>query len=258
MVVNALSENPRRVLLHVGTHRTGTTSIQHFLRDHNEDVLSKVGASFPDGFLIPAAHSELPLLCIRPERTWPARIRLPGTQDERWLATARRHVRSDVQTSTDEVLVYSHEDLSYLRFDDEFERLRALFVPREVTVVVALRDKRDFLRSYGEQLAAMGFGPSDDPTSFAYLEPDSWLLDHDALVEGYRRHFGTEHVVVLDYDEMLRTDGSAIPAVAALLGISPTSLPSLDEYFFNPAGAHIRASEAQLADIRLRVRDQSR
>jgi hypothetical protein len=247
-----------RVLLHVGTHKTGTTSIQQFLRDHDDDLLAAAGASFPEGFLIPGLHSELPLLSIRAGRSWPARIRFPETQSEAWLAAAERHVRSQVQTSEFETLVYSHEDLSYLRFDDEFVRLRGLFGPRDVTVVVVLRDKRDFLRSYREQLAAMGFAPSNDPTSFAYVGPDSWLLDYDALVNGCRRHFGTEHVEVLDYDEMVDADHSMIPAVVRLLGIEQTSLPPLDRYFFNQAGAHLRPSEAQLAAIRQRLAEQAK
>ena len=257
MRLNTLGRMSGRVLVHIGTHKTGSTSIQEFLRDHNDDLLATVGASFPEGFLIPGLHSELPLLSIRAGRSWSARIRFPETQTATWLAAAERHVRSRVQSTDFEVLVYSHEDLSYLRFDDEFVRLRELFAPRDVTVVVVLRDKTDFLRSYREQLSAMGFEPSDDPTSFAYVEPDSWLLDYDALLNGCRRAFGAEHVEVLDYDELVVADRSVIPAVAGLLGIERTSLPPLDGYFFNRAGAHLRPNEAQLAAIRQRLAEQS-
>src|SRR3954452_14610234 len=114
---------PQRVLLHVGTHKTGSTSLQHFFRDQNYTLLAAVGASYPDGFLIPTMHSELPLLTIRPERLWPARIRFPETQGETWLAAAAQHVRTTVHSSPLDILVWSHEDLSYLRFDDEFQRL---------------------------------------------------------------------------------------------------------------------------------------
>jgi hypothetical protein len=248
---------PRRVLLHIGTHKTGTTSLQHFLQDHNGTLLAAAGAHYPTGFFIPTLHADLPLLTIRPERTWPARIRFPETQRPAWQAAAEAHVRRQVESSPHELLVYSHEDLSYLRFDDELERLRALLHGRTVQVVVCLRDPAAFLRSYGEQLAATGFAPSADPTSFAYVERDSWLVDRDTLLSGYRRWFGDEHVRVVDYDETVRLDGSVIPALAELVGIPRSSLPPLDEYFLNQSGMHLRPTDEQLAAIRQRLLQQA-
>ena len=65
--LGTLRAMPERVLLHVGTHKTGTTSLQHFLRDEG-DLLASVDAAYPPGFAIPTAHAELPLLAVRPER----------------------------------------------------------------------------------------------------------------------------------------------------------------------------------------------
>src|SRR4051794_32720997 len=143
---------PGRVVLHVGTHKTGTTSIQQFLRDENDGLLAAAGASYAEGFLIPIVHTELPLLTIRPERMWPARLRFPETQRRSWQVAASAHVREQVNTAKPDRLVYVHEDLSYLRHDDEFERLRDLFAGRAVTVVVFLRKRGDFLRSYAAQI----------------------------------------------------------------------------------------------------------
>lgn len=241
---------PGRIVLHVGTHKTGTTSIQQFLRDHNDGLLATAGCSYPTGFLLPVVHTDLPLLTIRADRTWPARLRFPETQRASWMSAARSHVRHQVAAPEPHQLVYVHEDLSYLRFDDEFDRLRALLQGRSVTVVVCIREPAAFLRSYRSQLHGTGFEPSDDPTSFAYLEPDSWLLDHDALLAGYRRCFGEANVEVLDYEALMQHDGTVIPAFAELLGIPRSSLPSLDGYRLNQAGAHIRLSDDQLGAIR--------
>ena len=41
----------RRVILHIGTHRTGTTSIQRFLADHREGALRDGGYRYPVGML---------------------------------------------------------------------------------------------------------------------------------------------------------------------------------------------------------------
>lgn len=248
---------PEGIVLHVGIHKTGTTSFQHFLRDHNDGLLAAAGVRHPEGFLIPTLHTELALLTVRPERTWPARIRFPDTQRAGWQAAAEAHVRRQVTSSAEPVLVYSHEDLSYLRSDDELDRLKELMAGRSVRVVVVLRDRADFLRSYGEQLIATGFELSDELTSFAYVGADSWLVDYDGLLDGYRRCFGADHVTVVDYDETLRRDGSVIPAVAELLGIARSALPSLDLYSLNQEGGHIRLSDEQLAAVRRRVVQQA-
>jgi hypothetical protein len=239
-----------RVLVHVGTHKTGTTSIQGFLRDEEDGLLASVGGHYPPGFLLPTVHTDLPLLTIRPERTWPARLRFPETQRGSWQAAARAHVRRQVVEADADLLVYVHEDLSYLRFDDELERLAELFAGRAVSVVAVLRDDDAFLRSYRSQLAGTGFATSDDPTSFAYVEPDSWLLDHEALLDGYRRWFGADHVTVLDYDHLVAVDGTVIPAYAELLGLDRAALPPLDRYHYNASGSHIRLSDDELRAIR--------
>lgn len=239
-----------RVLLHVGTHKTGTTSIQQFLRDQNDGLLAATGSVYPPGFLIPVVHTELPLLTIRPDRTWPARIRFPETQRPSWATAAHDHVRAQVLSAEHEQLVYVHEDLSYLRFADEFGRLGDLFSGRHVNVVIVLREREAFLRSYRSQMEATGFQESADPTSFAYLEPDSWLLDFDTLIRGYRQAFGDSNVTILNYDDLVRSDGTVIPRFAELIGIPRSSLPGLTKYRLNQTGAHIRLSDDQLDDIR--------
>jgi hypothetical protein len=154
--------------------------------------------------------------------------------------------------------VYSHEDLSYIRHDDELLRLRDLLGNRIVSIVVYLRDKSAFLASYRAQLDATGFAPSDDPDSYAYTDANSWLVDYDALVAGYRRVFGAEHVRVLDYDAVMRHDGSVIASFTDLLGIERDALPSLERYFFNRSGAQLRPTADQIGAIRRRLSERRR
>ena len=69
----------------------------------------------------------------------------------------------------------------------------------------------------------MGYQSSDDPTSFAYVEPDSWLVDYTTLVHTYRQAFDEDNVKVLDYDETVLADGSVIPAVTDMLPVPRSS-----------------------------------
>jgi len=244
------------VVLHIGTHKTGSTSLQQFLRDHRDGLLAATGAAYPTGMVIPASHAELPLLVIRPTRTWPARLRFPETQRRPWLAAADTHIRDELRCAAEEVVILSHEDLSYVRFDDELDRLRDLLSPRTVKVVVFLRERTAFLSSYREQLEAMAIRPSEDPCSFAYTAEDSWLVDYPQLVDVFRRGFGADNVEVLDYDAVLASDGSVIPAFADLLGIRRSSLPTLDPYFLNRRGQQLVPSDESLRAIRARLARQ--
>ncbi len=245
-----------KVVLHIGTHKTGSTSLQHFLRDAGP-LLAQADAWYPPGLVLDTAHSELPLLSVRLERDWPARIRFPELRMPGWLDVANRHVRAQVGDAARGTIVYSHEDLSYLRFPDEFERLIRLLDPAEVRVIVFLRDKQSFLRSYGDQLAATGFEASADPASFAYVGEDSWLVDYDSLLDGYRKAFGASNVEVVDYDAVMQQDASIIPTFAELLGVTRAELPPLDGYQLNRSGMHLRPTPEQLDSIRRRLADQA-
>jgi hypothetical protein len=216
-------------VVHVGTHKTGTTSIQRFL-GANPTVLTAHGVRRPPGFLDPLQHHELPLLVLRPALATPQRRALPQAHDADWLAAASEHVRRTVEAAPEPVLVYSHEGLSFVRQPDEAARLAGL-IPRPVTIVVFLREPAAYLRSYTAQLARMGIAPSDDPASIAYVEPDSWLVDGDALVGAYRAVF--DDVRVLDYDACCAADHTVIPSLTDVLGIPRGALPPLDRWFAN-------------------------
>jgi hypothetical protein len=243
------------VVLHIGTHKTGTTSLQYFLRTARDDLLREAGVSYPDGLVLPTAHAELPLLTVRQDRTWPARIRFPEVQDPRWLAAAHDHVRAQLAAATGDTVIFSHEDLSYLRHDDELEHLRSLLQPLPVVVVVYLRDKASFLRSYREQLEVTGFGATDDPTSYAYTDADSWLVDYDALIDGYERIVGP--VDVVDYDAVVERDGSILASFADRTGIPRDALPPPGQLFLNRSGMQLRPTQERIDSIRRRLAAQA-
>jgi len=70
-----------------------------------------------------------------------------------------------------------------------------------------------------------GFSESSDPTSFAYLNADSWLVDYDEILQSYRHVFGADHVHHVDYDAALSRDSSIIPAVMAHVVGDTSDLP---------------------------------
>ena len=212
----------QRAIVHIGTHKTGSTSLQYWLAQHAAELekdhhLGVYRPIHPNG-------RELALLCANPDRSIPTTREIPEWRTESWRTPAWGHVRSEIERG-DEVLLLSNETLSLLRSTAELERLGELLAPRAVDVVLVTRQPAEFLRSWREQLTRDGFTPSQDRHSFAYLESDSWLVDYDEIVRANGAVFGPDHVHVVDYDEALATFGSIIPAVMATCGLEVSKLP---------------------------------
>jgi hypothetical protein len=212
----------QRAIVHIGTHKTGSTSLQYWLTQHATELQTRHGLGVyrpihPNG-------RELALLCADPDRSIPTIREIPEWRTEAWRTPTWGHVRSEVER-TDEVIFFSNETLSLLRAPEELERLRELLAPRVVDIVLVTRKAEDFLRSWREQLTRDGFAMSQDPTSFAYLERDSWLVDYDEIVRANRGVFGESHVHVVDYDAAMARINSVIPAVMAHAVSDVTTLP---------------------------------
>ena len=226
----------RQFILHVGTHKTGSKSLQRFMLDHAGDI-SRKGVAVYRGEFRDANHIELHLAAMRDERDSFARlVRTDLTID----AGFRRHVADRVQafirSRCEERLVFTAEGLCWLRHDDEIDRLQTILGVGngEAKVVLYLRNKVDFLRSYTAQIHKVpGRQPSNDRSSTLYVEPDSWLVDYDALVATYQRGFGAGNVVVIDYDQEMRTVGNVIPSFLKVLGLDAAEELDFSSYFLN-------------------------
>jgi hypothetical protein len=216
-----------QALIHIGTHKTGTTSFQNWAAASGAP-LAAAGVTWLDGRLGPS-HAEVPMLTIDADRSLAMRAVHPDWCLPSWQAEAREDIRAQGETAGERLLI-SSEALSYARRPQEVERLAALFAPRRIHVVAVLREPRSYLRSYRRTLSGMGFEPSRHQGSFAYVEDDSWLLDYEGMLGAYREALGEEAVTVLDYEAELERRGSIIPAILDGFGIEPDGLPDWDDF----------------------------
>lgn len=198
-----------RCILHVGVPRTGTTSVQQFLRD-------QLGApTYPVGVMEPNQHIELAIYAAQSQQTlddpaWrnlyrvfdvPPRERIADIVGA-WAGDARR-AGSD--------LVLSSEVLASLRFDDEADRLIALLRSigvDDLEVIIVRRDPASFLASYREALAFVG----------VTIEPEPWMVDFDRRITLWSERCD---VHVFDLEQEMETHGSIIPAIARVVGTEP-------------------------------------
>lgn len=217
-----------RAIIHVGTHKTGTTSLQRWMASDRELIRRRTGIR-PYVGRFSTNHYEFPLLCSRPDRDLPVRHRHTDWNSATFYADVRSHIRGQLEMDDDDVLI-SAEGLSYLRHDDEVEALKDLVAPRVPTFILCVRERAGYLRSYRGQMEKMGFAPSADRGSFAYTADDTWIADFGAI----RRTF--QEPVTLDYDSAVANWGSVIPAFFEALGIDPEVLPNWQSTWVNRTG----------------------
>lgn len=219
------SNDTRRVVVHIGQHKTGSTAFQAALVDARED-LERLDVAVFHSSVVKAKNQagELPLLTVRPELVFPMRARNPDASLPEGREVMRQIVAQQVARPKG-TLIASAEALSFIRTEEEARALRDLLSGREVEIVVALRDPAGFLESWVNQLERMDLPTTSPfPTSLSYTHPDTWLVDHEGLLAPFRAVFGSEHVHVLDYDAIVARDSTIIPALWETCGLPVAAL----------------------------------
>jgi hypothetical protein len=211
--VKATGPHSLRAIVHVGTHKTGTTAFQQYVERWRDELLRDHGIHVHRGLFLPS-HLELPSLVVRPELKTPDRWLLEhqfqASSDE-----LRAAIRATVESDAPSVL-FSAEGLSFIRTADEAAALRELMAPRAMTPVVVFREPADYLRAFRVSHSSWFSEPSADPTSVTYWEADSWLARYDDLLAALKL---LGEPVVIDYDREMAEKGTVIPALLRTMGL---------------------------------------
>ena len=220
--------------IHVGLHKTGTTAFQEALdlaagelSERGVQVMQYFGPLYRD---TPVSQAfDLANAVVRLDIDAYFRLRAPESLLASVLAESERSVRAYAAAPAPH-LVASMESLSLISSVEEVERMVDLLSPREVSVVLVLREKSEFLRSLRLQVARLGLPTSSEfHDSCLYLEDDTWLADFDRMIGNFVSVLGDERVTVVDYDAVVRRDGTVVPALWVATGLP--SIPSKSEIF---------------------------
>lgn len=206
------------VFLHIGTQKTGTTSIQMFLGSQ-KDYLKRNGFALCCGLSGKPNFKELLHASIAPSRLADMIIKNPKMG--RFLLTwrIRRHIRQIMSRNPSASLIASTEVLCWLRDPGEIAMLRELFPPGATfTVILCLRDKEDFIASYKRQLDARKIPYGTRQGQRSYIEKDSWLLDYDSIKTTFQAL--TDEIRVISYEEATRSGQNIIKTFCQTIGIS--------------------------------------
>lgn len=203
-----------KLFIHIGTHKTGSTAIQHNLR-YNKDNLSQKGIYY--------LQLTKPLYRL---------IRCKNYDDD--MANDLRnyfryHVMQEKKhnTQTPQYLIswegFSGDPFSgYSNTKLIAEYLKKATIGIDVTVIVYLRRQDDFIESLYTQNIHQG-------ESFSFQDfyrslPDG-SFNWESFLESYENHFEKENIIVRRYDKVLFTEtDSLLKDFYNLIGIDFSSI----------------------------------
>lgn len=204
-----------QVVLHIGTDKTGTSSIQHFLRD-NRDRLAESGWLYPR---TPGAarHQRLGLFLKSPEElaespAWYRQRNWPGTPPDADPAAFRKAFRrrlfSEIESSGLSRVLFSDEML-FNSSDPALRRLRRLTdrIAESVRMVVYLRRQDDHLASRYQQGVKVGWVLR----LREWVQEDlSGLYDYHAVLRRHQELLSPDALVVRRFEPDAFADGSLL------------------------------------------------
>lgn len=189
-------ESETRVLLHIGSPKTGTTAIQTFFNKNFTQAALGARLHYPDLARHKGAHHGLVSAVM-------------GDRAPRWIAPCNfddlRAKLAAYRSESPRWALFSSEVLSGWAFVHcrEFPRLKDLFAPFDVSVVLYVRDQVALAESAYLQFAKTGsyFGSVDEFLGKALPR----MGDYETIHAKYEELFGSGSVTLINYD-VVRAD----------------------------------------------------
>ena len=215
--------------LHIGTGKTGTTSIQTFL-ELNREALRKRGVVVP---VSPGRRNHLRLTPYALndgviDNTRRARGLLRPDQVAHFRERFAQRFREEAATWTDgHTVIMSSEQMTRLSQPEEIARLRALlsFATKTFIVVYFRRQDEYFVSEYS-QLIKGGRGIALDG---ALKHIKKQVYNYHAFLQNWADAFGKENIIVRPFERSQMVGGDAVQDFASVVG-----LDGLSEYVLPP------------------------
>ncbi|HSH95986.1 MAG TPA: hypothetical protein VK968_17705, partial [Roseimicrobium sp.] len=204
-------------VLHIGRHKSGTTSLQRFLHA-NRLVLQREGLVYPETPAGAFAHHEIAEVFARRIRKASREL---NTDESRTVARI-----TDVAASSGKKVLLSSEGFQ----NADPAVVAQYFPPGKTQVIVYVREQADYvLSSYQQKVHAHNHFLRLD-TSFQQS-----VVDYDKFLSGWEKAFGREHIVVRAYERKLLKDGDIIADFLELLGLDQVLDLAFDNEDQNPS-----------------------
>jgi hypothetical protein len=214
----------RKILLHIGRHKTGTTAIQQFLGD-NRGALLRAGYFVPLAGRVNAGHHGFAQPFVK------GRLQETLRNGQLGELPAFRQLREELtDVPESHTVVISSEALQNCRP----EAVRRAFEGYDARVVVYLRNQLEYLATaYVQRIHATTYAGSIDDyyrdvyqgssNYFAFLKNWTQAFPDAVTVRRYASGAAVEdfceHVLDIDHDDYARRSGDSNPSLNARLAV---------------------------------------
>lgn len=218
-----------KLTLHIGTPKTGTTSLQRWFAGQRAALLAQ-GVWYPEAL---GAENHRKLMTFardtdKPDDSFP-RFGIRSPEDHArfrdTLAAAFDAEAAEARAAGAQVALISNEHLwSKINTKDQVERLRAFLDARfdTVTVVLHLRPQVDLMISNASQLARMGTLVTEAELTREGIGPKNAFYGYDRTVAVWEGVFGPERLALVPF----RRQPDITAVLTAALGIDTAGLPA--------------------------------
>lgn len=221
----------KRAILHIGIHKTGTTSIQEWCYDNRHLLQDRTGWTYPSELTVQKAHHVIPWSVMEKFEANPVSRPHRGPLNEiRQLLAGH----DNLLISTEPLCTADNDDLAVIA---------DLFQDFEVTVLIYVRRQDKLIQSdYVQRVKQDVFPLTDSFPEFA----NNWrrrvpAIDYAKLASRWAKHF--HRVMVLDFDSSART--GIVRSFLTVLGAEALA-PSKEEPQNVSLNFHLVAAQREL------------
>lgn len=203
----------KRLFIHIGTAKTGTSSLQGWFSSNAETLKQYYSICYPQAYRRNAAHHELAKkinTVFSPKHRY--RSQLVTDKDILSVAEIKESFANEVNENIRTVVI-SSEGFSGLRLSENIEKIKNAMSEYQVTVVVYVRHLVDQLEaSYSQGVKANKGQRSQKITQCRRPEKimGSNLTNRQRMIEQWASVFGMENIVVRPYGRENMVEGDII------------------------------------------------
>lgn len=217
-----MNTNKKRIHLHIGTPKTGTTSIQEYLSTNYSRL-------YHDGHLVPktsrncvANHTLLTNYCINKQNITSISIRNGiFTKDalKQFRKNFYQNLREEINSFQGETVIISNEQC-YGRLSEvsELEKLKDLFngLAEQITIIVYIREQSDMLCSfYSSQMKSGKTFKIENLESFQ----KNGLFDYHNKLKIWEEVFGIENIILRIFNKKNLVENDIVVDFCNTLGL---------------------------------------
>jgi hypothetical protein len=204
-----------RLIIHIGTHKTGSTAIQRFL-SHNREAVAARGVCYPTAHT--ANYAQHPL-------AWALGVNHPQRDPSLAAEDIARDIVEEARSASAQLLVISSEDFESVVEPAAIERLKQLFQDFPTEIVVYIRRQDEALwAAYNQRVKSFDSRLYETFEEFGKQPFLSNRLNYWALLQRWATVFGEDAMRVRLYDRRQFEKRNIIFDFLSIAGIDPEGL----------------------------------